>query len=380
MAVLSEDMIRSLTAFSAEGDPPVTSCYLDVDGRRLPTHLDVEQGFARLARRQGVTLDEHRGTGDVHQSVVEDVRRMARHVKGFRRQNGVRGLAMFSCSATGLWEVLELPVPVTSQLHVHHGPYVRPLEEILDEYERLGFLLVDRQRARMFVYELGEVADHSELLDELEREGEDSRAEFYKTRVENQREEQVHQHLRRAAGLAFDVHQRTGFDRLIVAAAPDVASELDKHLHSYLKERLIDHVQLPVTATSDEVRRAAVAWEHEAERRVEATLVAHLREEVGASGRGVAGLANTLQALNEHRVARLFVSKGYRAEGWRCPSCRILATIGRRCPACQAEMDLIDDVVEEAVEEALTQHCHVEVCVGNADLDVLGSVGALLRY
>ncbi len=40
----------------------------------------------------------------------------------------------------------------------------------------------------------------------------------------------------------------------------------------------------------------------------------------------------------------------------------------------------VDDVVEEAVEEALNQSCEVEICVGNADLDVLGRIGALLRY
>jgi hypothetical protein len=40
----------------------------------------------------------------------------------------------------------------------------------------------------------------------------------------------------------------------------------------------------------------------------------------------------------------------------------------------------VTDVVEEAIEEALAQSCEVEVCVGNADLDVLGQIGALLRY
>ncbi len=40
----------------------------------------------------------------------------------------------------------------------------------------------------------------------------------------------------------------------------------------------------------------------------------------------------------------------------------------------------MDRLVEEAVEEALGQSCRVEVVVGNADLDVLGRVGALLRF
>ena len=52
----------------------------------------------------------------------------------------------------------------------------------------------------------------------------------------------------------------------------------------------------------------------------------------------------------------------------------------QRCPACSGEMDLVGDVVEEAVEEALVQGCRVEVCVENADLDVVGGIGALLRF
>jgi hypothetical protein len=43
-------------------------------------------------------------------------------------------------------------------------------------------------------------------------------------------------------------------------------------------------------------------------------------------------------------------------------------------------MHYVDDVVEEAIEEAIVQSCDVEICVANADLDVLGRIGALLRY
>jgi hypothetical protein len=43
-------------------------------------------------------------------------------------------------------------------------------------------------------------------------------------------------------------------------------------------------------------------------------------------------------------------------------------------------MEQADDVVEEAVQEALNQSCRLEVCRDNADLDVLGRIGALLRF
>jgi hypothetical protein len=40
----------------------------------------------------------------------------------------------------------------------------------------------------------------------------------------------------------------------------------------------------------------------------------------------------------------------------------------------------VEDVVAEAVDDALADGASVVVCVGNADLDVLGRIGAFLRY
>ena len=42
-------------------------------------------------------------------------------------------------------------------------------------------------------------------------------------------------------------------------------------------------------------------------------------------------------------------------------------------------MERVADVVEEAVQEAFALGCSVVVCE-NADLDVLGRIGALLRF
>ena len=76
----------------------------------------------------------------------------------------------------------------------------------------------------------------------------------------------------------------------------------------------------------------------------------------------------------------LLVSDDFQAPGWRCRSCGYVGMKGRACPVCNHAMERVDDVVEEAVEEALAQSCRVETCSQNADLDVLGRIGALLRF
>jgi peptide subunit release factor 1 (eRF1) len=87
-----------------------------------------------------------------------------------------------------------------------------------------------------------------------------------------------------------------------------------------------------------------------------------------------------LDALNDRRAERVLVSQGYVEAGWRCRDCGALALVGRTCGRCASDMEAIDDIVEEAVEDALSQSARVEICIGNADLDVLGRIGALLRY
>ena len=116
------------------------------------------------------------------------------------------------------------------------------------------------------------------------------------------------------------------------------------------------------------------------ERQREAAFVERLREAATTGRKGVAGLGATLTALNEHRAQRLLVSRGFAQEGWRCPDTDALFSVGPTNPANGVAMVRVTDVVEDAIEEALTQGIPVTICVGHADLDVLGQIGALLRY
>ncbi|MDQ1396583.1 MAG: hypothetical protein QOG64_1842, partial [Acidimicrobiaceae bacterium] len=191
---------------------------------------------------------------------------------------------------------------------------------------------------------------------------------------------QAHHHIRRAAQVAFSVFQERPFDHLIIAAPDEIAHEVERELHSYLQDRIAAHLTLPVNASEPVIRAAALEVEEQVERTKEAALVDRLREAIGSGSGGVAGLEAVLKALVERRVDTLVVSDGFEAPGWRCDGCRFLAGKGPKCPLCGSDMEQAPDVVEEAVEEALTQSCRVAVCVGNADLDVHGRIGALLRF
>lgn len=372
MAPITEQAVRELAGFKGR-NAPVTSLYLDVDGRRFPRRQDYEQQLTQMLREA-----KDKANGD-EAKIAADLARIEEHVRaGFDRSN-VRGLAIFSCVADGLWRVVPLPVPVRNQLVVNHSPHVRPLEAVLDEYERFAVLLADRQRARVLVFELGELVENTDLFDALPRHDDDG-GEWDRDHVRDHADTMAHKHLRRAAQAAFALWQENPFDHLIVGAPDEIANELERELHSYLRDRVAARVNVPVAASHDEIRQAVLPVEEKVERAKEAALVERLRAGVGTGNGGVAGLKDTLRALVERRVDTLLVSEGYVAPGWRCPSCDYVGTLGRKCPVCDTEMHAVDDVVEAAIEEALAQSCRVEICLGNADLDVLGRIGALLRF
>jgi peptide subunit release factor 1 (eRF1) len=369
--VIAEDVIRSLVGFRGER-APVTSCYLDVDGRRYVRHQDLEHEVNLL-------LHDARSRANGDASVRRDLDRIEEFVKGGIDRSHTRGLAIFACSAHELWEVIALPVPVASRVVINHMPAVGQLEAVLEESTALGVLLADKQRARMFVFELGDLVDHSELFDELLRDY-DTRGDRDQGDVAHHRDALKHQHLRHAADVALAVFQKATFHHLVVAGPDEITSELESLLHPYLRDRLYGRVHVAVSAGLEEIRTVAMDVEHKIERSREAEWVARLREAVATDRRGVGGLGPVLAALGEHRAQRLLVSQGYREAGWRCAPCGALAIVGRICGRCSSEMEAIDDVVEEAIDQALSQSCRVEICVGNADLDVLGRIGALLRY
>jgi peptide subunit release factor 1 (eRF1) len=365
---LTEDDIRTLANIRGQNGV-ITSCYLDVDGSRYVRQADYERVLDQMLRRA-------RGTGiDAH--VQQDLDRIEGYVKGGFDRSRVRGVAVFASTPDDLWEVRELPVPVRSELVINQAPAVGQLEAVVQHATTVGVLAVDKVHARVFVFRLGEVVERMERTDDVGRDY-DRIGDQDRGGVDEHRQELAHQHLRNAAALLWSAYQDHGFDHVALVAPDHLVSAIERDLHPYLADRL--HGRLPVepTASDGAIRDAVLDAVIDIERKREAALVEELRAAVGSNGRGVVELGPVLDALAEHRVERLLVSSGYAIDGWHCPSCQRLAAIGRQCP-CGAEMHPVPDVVEHAVDEALAQSCRVDVCT-NADLDVLGRIGALLRY
>jgi peptide chain release factor subunit 1 len=372
---MSRDVLRRLAEWSP--DPfPVTSLYLDVDGRRFPRRPELVSRAEDLLHKGVAEREQGR---EQRRSLDADRERMVRYVADELDRSGTRGLAVFSASGAGLWETVPLAQPIRDRAVVGARPHLLPLEAHLEKDETFCTVIVDREKARVFVTEQGRTEEILDLLDDVP--GRHDQGGWAQARLQRHIEDHVQRHLKRVAEALLRRYQDRPFGRLVLAGPEEVVAELERELHDYVARAIVDRASFSMTSSADDVHEQAAALEQRLEEDRERETVGRLVSEVRSeTGRAVAGLDECLFVLESGRVDTLVVLFGLEASGVRCPRCGHLATGGARCSACGAEMLEAPDLVELAVESALRQRCRVETIPDSPELAALGGIGALLRF
>jgi peptide chain release factor subunit 1 len=185
--------------------------------------------------------------------------------------------------------------------------------------------------------------------------------------------------LRRAADALDDEIRRRPVREIVLGGPDDAVAELKRLVHPTTTALVVGRVGVRVGADAAEITPAARAIAERAERQREAALVEEMRQRAAGRHGAVLGLRAALDVLAQRRVATLLVCYGFTAPGGRCPACGHVGLDVRQCPACGTTNVELEDIVEVAIEEAITQGAAVEFCRGT-ELDRFGSVAALERY
>jgi peptide chain release factor subunit 1 len=188
-------------------------------------------------------------------------------------------------------------------------------------------------------------------------------------------EKEVQDHLTNTAELAFSVFKQRGLDRVIVGAPDELMTEFKAKLHSYLRERCVGKIAVDVeNASLDDVCGAARPVIETHARQNEREALDRLAQGVGTGGRGAAGIAEVLDALNQARVETLLISENFKASG------RVDFQAGLLLPQEAEQGEPVEDIVEPAIEKAIEQSATAMVVRHHDDLVPLGGIGAVLRF
>jgi peptide chain release factor subunit 1 len=284
---------------------------------------------------------------------------------------------VFACEPEDLLEVVALRRPVESRVVLDDAPYVEPLVHA-GAAERWCVLLANRRVARLFTGTGDQLGETDRIADDVHRRHE--KGGWSQANYQRSVEKEVLDHVAHTADVAFELYKRRGFDRLLVGAPDELVGDLEAKLHPYLRERLVGRVSCDIENASDEQVRACAGEKiEEFARGREREALDRLAQGVGSGGRGAAGLAEVLAALNEARVEMLLVARGLDAAGLCDPATGLLYASPEDVPD-GATAAPVADVVEKAIEKAIEQSAEVIGIRFHEDLGPLGGIGAVLRY
>jgi peptide chain release factor subunit 1 len=291
-------------------------------------------------------------------------------------QNGTRAVAVYACGPADLLEVVALRRPVDSAVVLERSPHVEPLIADADT-ERWCVVLANRRNARLFVGDGHGLEETDRVEDDVHSQHD--QGGWSQARYQRGVEKEKDDHLVHVADVAFGLYKRSGFDRLLIGAPDELVNDLKGKLHPYLRERIVGRVHMDVENSSvDDVKSAAGKAIEEWSRKCEREALDRLAEGVGRGGRGAAGLAGVLEALNDQRVEILLVGENLRSEGGRDPETGMLYA-GDHGPDDQP-LERLENIVEPAIEKAIEQSAKVIKVHYHDDLGPLGGIGAVLRY
>lgn len=363
--MMQEHELRELAELVSE-KADVLSLYLSLDrrSRSFEEHKLTLRNLLTQAAEQGATPAD-----------IERIERFFEHE--FDRQG--RMVACFSCQARKFWRGYSLLVPGENAVFVGHRPYIKPLSDIWDNYERFSVVMVDREGARVFVYHLGVPVDTAGMLGaEVRRHKQGGWAAQKLQRYEDQ---EARHNFKDAAEWAEGYLAQQKVNRIVLAGTEDNLAEFREQMTRPLQDKIIGQINLDMNTSPAEAWERSFEVAQAAQQQAEAETLEQVITLAHKGGAGVIGLADTVTALQQGRLHHLLVSPALHAPGQQCANCRaVLVEEATACPYCASPLVASSDVVNLVIHRAIDDGLRVSVLEHDARLNEVGGIAAVLRY
>jgi len=352
------------------------SLYLNVDPM-FNAKGDYMVHFKNMMKNTVDSLDKA-----AYKAVKDDLEKVENYVisnkKMFRK-----GLALISSTAKSFWKEYNINVPVKNELIVDKTPYIKPLMDILDNYQRYAVLLVDKESARIFIVHLGEIVEYGEVHTPA-IPGKHKKGGWFalsQNHYERHIDYHIGMHLKDVVEKVDSFLSGEYIGRLIIGGSDEAVSMVKGMLHKTVMDKVIGTVRIEMFAKNDEVLRKVEpivsAYEKKKEEETVESLIAKALKRENA----VLGLDDVISALQEQRVMKLVFVKDYKASGYNCISCNYLSVQKLdSCPFCKGKMEAVDYMVDLAGQKAIQQSALIEVVSESKKLLDAGGIGAFLRF
>lgn len=383
--MLTRDELRNLEKDSRL-KAPILSLYLNVDRKTSEGqhYLAELRRILTIANKQlcarGEDAEKHQK--QLHELIVPRILNFIdEEVSAY---GAIRAIAVFaSLDPTRSHHnkdiiIYTLPQPVKSQTHVENSAFIRPLLFLLDQYERYAVIVANSNTAHFFIVGMGEIEESTEFISDIPQRTD--KGGWAQKRYERRFDNAVERYVERVCKHATKHIEKTDVKRVVLGGDSDILYLFKKKLPDHLQKMVVGSIAAKTNESTHEILERTLSVAAEAERADEKRAVNELKNALAHQGKAVAGVEDTIRAVNEKRVEKMILIKGFHLTGSLCNNCNTLSLPIRNCPNCQAFTKPVEDIFENASELVFLEDGTIEFVDDHPDLIAMGNVGAILRF
>jgi peptide chain release factor subunit 1 len=297
-------------------------------------------------------------------------------------ERSANALALFACDGAGLFEAMQLEAVVDQHwLFVATVPHLYPLARLLEMYPRYAAVLLDTNKARIFVFGLAAIERSQQVAGEKTRRH--SQGGWSQARYQRHIENFHLQHVKDVIDQLDSLVRDEGIEHIVAAGPDEVMALLRDNLPKHLADKLEATTRLSLNANDAEVLQATLESFQERNATTDAERVDELMNAWRSGGLGVAGPEATLRALERGQVDELIITASpdalkpvQRLPDDAAPGTVQADTSAPQGPADEKQLKLSSELVVRAQQTG----ARIRFIEDPALLADVGGVGALLRF
>lgn len=354
---------------------PILSFYLGI-----PPVFLIQKKYKTLTKdliKEGTS--ELSGYNDEQKKLIEKDANKIKHFIKYEFDEKARGLAIFTSTGLGLWQVYRLPTRIKGRFVIDADPYTRPLVRFLDENEKYFIAFVDKKKARFFSSYTGIMNEREDFFDEVP--GRHKQGGWSQARFQRHIKDHTMKHLSNVSDVLYEFYKKEKFDHLILGGSQEARAIFKDILHSSLQKVIVGEVEGGIDDSTSEIHSSVQNIIDSFENRQSKKFLRLLFDRLGKKRLAVRGLEQTVRMLHQARIHTLIVKVDLILTGYKCSRCETPYTTKiEKCSLCGKKIIKVPDIIDEIIEKTWELNGEVKFIKTSKELDALGSIGALLRW
>ena len=354
---------------------PVISLYLSLSPNQNGRE-GYEQFIKKALNERARALPEQ---SPERESFDKDVKRIQEFLTD-QDLNAGQGLAIFACTGSDLFETILLDTPVKEHwLFTGSVPHLYPLAQLVENYPRYAAVMLDTNKARIFVFGAATAEREEKIVGEKTRRT--SKGGWSQARYQRRADNFHMLHVKEVVDTLDKIVREENIDHVVVAGADVAMPILREQLPKHLADKIVEiGAHEDGESGSFVARTMAALREKDAETDVEK--VQELMDAWQSGGLGVAGPEATLSAFQLGQVDELIITGSpetlkpvQNMPEDAAPGAVEVASSSSNA-ADEPRLKLSDELVTRAQQTA----ARIRFIEDASLLADIGGVGALLRF